>query len=503
MICVLQFDAASVAVVARLLDEGRLPALAALAARGRRVELATPADHFAAGAFHSLYSGVELGDHGLFYPFQWDAAAQRARYMRAFEAPPAIWELLARAGRRTLAIDPYESRPPRDWRGTFVCGWGFTDRVVLPRWSLPRGAARALAARHGRGPHATEIFGRPTARELLALRSKLVAAPGRVADAAIDLVGRERYDLVWLTFSAAHLAGHQFWDLSQLAEAPERRERELLERALADVYEAVDTAFGRVLAALPGDTDVVVVSAVGMDVNSSRADLLPGMLAAVLAGGPLPADGGGAGAIWRLRGAVPPRARGAVARALPDRVALELTARLELRGVDWSQTQAFAHPADNQGYVRLNLRGRERDGIVEPAAAEELLERIASGLRTFRDPDGELCVAAVERVSAHHPGARCDRLPDLVVSWSERPATALAGVSSPDFGEVRRRGAGSGRSGNHTPGDAWAVVAPGRSAPLAGSSPPRLVDVAATVAAACGVEARELPGEPLLGSRRA
>ena len=496
MICVLQFDAASVAVVDRMLGAGRLPALAGLIARGRRLTLATPADHFAAGAFHTLYSGVELGDHGLFYPFQWDAQAQRARYMTAFEAPPAIWERLARAGKRTLAIDPYESRPPRDWRGAYVCGWQFADRVVLPRWSLPRRLERDLAVRHGRGPQATEIFGRPTARELLALRSKLVAAPARVADAAVDLLGRERYDLAWLTFSAAHLAGHQFWDLSQLAAEPAGHDRELLASALEAVYEAVDAAFARVLAALPGDADVVVASAVGMDVNTSRADLLPGMLAAVLAGRPLPA--GESGAIWRLRGAVPPRARGAIARALPDRVALELTARLELRGVDWSSTRAFAHPADNQGYVRLNLRGRERDGIVDPGEADELLHRIAAGLRTFRDPDGEPAVAGVDRVGEHHPGARADRLPDLVVSWSDRPATTLPGVTSADFGEVIRRGAGSGRSGNHTPGDAWAVVAPGGCAPRSGSTPPRLADVASTIAAACGVEGDGLAGEPLL-----
>src|SRR5688572_31652809 len=235
MICVLQFDAASVAVVDRMLAAGRLPVLAGLIERGRRTALDTPADHFAAGAFHTLYSGVEIADHGLFYPFQWDAAAQRARYMTAFPAPPAVWERLARAGLRTLAIDPYESRPPRAWLGTYVCGWQFADRVVLPRWSLPRGADRDLARRHGRGPHATEIFGRPTVRELLALREKLIAAPARVADAAVDLLGRERYDLVWLTFSAAHLAGHQFWDLSQLASEPSSQERLSLAGALADV----------------------------------------------------------------------------------------------------------------------------------------------------------------------------------------------------------------------------------------------------------------------------
>jgi predicted AlkP superfamily phosphohydrolase/phosphomutase len=500
VICVLQFDAASVAVVDRMLAAGRLPVLAGLIERGRRVALDTPANHFAAGAFHTLYSGIELADHGLFYPFQWDATAQRARYMTAFPAPPAIWERLAHAGLRTLAIDPYESRPPREWKGTYVCGWGFRDRVVLPRWSLPAAAGASLAKRHGAGPHATEIFGRPTVRDLLALRAKLVAAPERVATAAIELLQRDpSYDLAWLTFSAAHLAGHQFWDLSQLVAEPSGRERELLGSALEDVYAAVDAAFGRVLAALPGDSDVLVASAVGMDVNSSRADLLPEMLAAVRHGGPLPADGGGAGAIWRLRAAIPTGARGAIARALPERLALELTARLELRGIGWSQTAAFCHPADNQGYIRLNLRGRERDGIVAPQDADALMSAIADGLATFRDPDGVPAVASVDRVRDHHAGRREDELPDLVVQWSERPATTFEGVHSPSFGDVLRRGTGSGRSGNHTPGDAWAVVVPGAHAPVsANGRSPRLADVAATVAAACGVQRDGLAGEPLL-----
>ena len=82
MICVLQFDAASVRVLERMLAAGRLPNLAALRERGRHMTLETPAVDFAAGAFHTLYSGVELGDHGLFYPFQFAPGSS------AFATPP-------------------------------------------------------------------------------------------------------------------------------------------------------------------------------------------------------------------------------------------------------------------------------------------------------------------------------------------------------------------------------------------------------------------------------
>ncbi|HEX6116626.1 MAG TPA: alkaline phosphatase family protein [Solirubrobacterales bacterium] len=496
MIAVLTFDSASVALLDTMIESGRLPNLSSLAERGRRVELETPARDFAAGAFYTLYSGIDIGDHGLFYPFQWDARRQSVRQAGELEAPPAIWERLAIAGRRTLAIDPYECRPPRRHQGTFVSGWGFEERTVLPAWSRPEVARRALARDFGKPPRATEVFGRPRSSQLIALRSRLLDAPGRVADAAVHLLSQEQFDLAWLTFSAAHLAGHQFWDLSQLAEPWTNGDRRIvLERTLTDVYGRVDEAIGRVLRALPRDADVIVCSAVGMDVNTSRADLLPGMLAAVLSGGPLDEPS----AVWRLRAALPPGLRGAVAQALPRRLALELTARLELSGVDRRGARAFAHPADNQGYIRFNLRGRERDGVVDPADAGALAEEIVAGLESFTDPDGRAAVAAIERTADRYAGEHAYRLPDLVVHWSERPATTLELVRSDRFGAVRRQGAGSGRSGNHTPDGAWAIVAPGRSALREPTRPPRLADVATSVAAICGAPRDGLGGEPLLG----
>jgi predicted AlkP superfamily phosphohydrolase/phosphomutase len=498
LICVLQFDAASVAVLERMLASGRLPNLEELTARGRRLELDTPAADFAAGAFYTLYSGVELADHGIFYPFQWSANEQRARYATAFPAPPAVWERLADAGLRTLAIDPYESRPPEHANGVFVCGWGFTDRVVLPRWSFPPGEGRRWRRRFGGGPQATEIFGTPRVADLQRLRERLLAAPGRIARLARKLLARESFDLAWLTFSAAHLGGHAFWDLSQLDPAElDAESRAALGSALEDIYAEVDRAFGEVLAELPAGCEVIVTSAVGMDVNTSRADLLPEMLAAVLSGGPLPERDSG-GAIWKLRAAVPAGARRRIADAIPRPLALDLTARLELRGHDWSQTRAFAHPADNQGYIRFNQQGRELHGIVPLAETIGLAEEIEAGLRSFHDPDGAPAVAAVEHVGDSYRGREQDRLPDLVVRWAERPATGLTHVSSKHFGTVRRHGGGSGRSGNHTPGGAWAVLAPGAGRLREPSRPARLVDVAATVCAVTGAPASELPGEPLI-----
>jgi predicted AlkP superfamily phosphohydrolase/phosphomutase len=499
VLAILQFDAASVAVLTRLLEEERLPALARLRERGIWHDLDAPATQFAAGAQHTLYSGVAVEDHGLFYPFQWSPVEQRVRYMRAFEAPQPVWERLGDRA-RTLAVDPYESRPPAEPpAGTLVCGWQLHDRVVLQRWSSPPDAHARLERLFGAPAPVDEVFGRHHADEMLGLRRRLLAAPARVADAATVLLREHDFDLAWLTFCAAHVAGHQFWDLSQIdANGLDHTAARTLESTLDDTYVAIDAAIDRILARLPPDGDVVVTSPVGMDANSSRADLLPEMLRAIL--DPETADRrAGTGTIWKLRALLPVGLRAEVARVLPERMALELTARLETRGFDWSTTRAFAHPAENQGYVRLNLRGRERDGIVAPEEADALLDEIARGLQTFHDLDGQAAVASVTKV-AHSFGAgrRADLLPDLVVRWTDRHATSVEGVRSERFGVVRRHGVGSGRSGNHTEGDAWALVVPGRSRHADVRRPPRLEDVAATAVALGGGDPSDMVGDPLL-----
>jgi predicted AlkP superfamily phosphohydrolase/phosphomutase len=497
MIAVIQFDAASASLLKRLEGQGRLPNLQALRRQGTKLELETPAAHFPASAYQDLYRGVEVGGHGLYYPFQWVPGDQRVRLAGQLKAPAPIWDRLGQAGRRTLAIDPYECHRPATASGELYSGWGMRERVVLERWAVPGGGDRGPRRRHGRPPDVTEVFGAQTEREKRRLRERFRRAPARVADLAAERLREGEFDLAWIVFAAPHLAGHRLWG----------------DPALAEVYEEVDAQLGRVLDALPDDCDVIACSVLGMDVNTSRADLLPGMLAAVLAG-PKPSRGSfrtddvqkeprnavdsDSGGMWRLRALVSGRARAAVAAAMPDRLALELTARLELRGVDWSSTRAFAHPADNQGYISLNRTGREHDGIVGEAEATELIAQIREGLLDFRDPDDEPAVVAVEEVSERWPGPATERLPDLVVRWRPTSAVDLDALHSPRFGEVRRQGAGTGRTGNHTDGDAWAILAPRTSRLRTLSRPPRITDIPATVAAIADAPLEGLSGEPLL-----
>ena len=88
-----------------------------------------------------------------------------------------------------------------------------------------------------------------------------------------------------------------------------------------------------------------------------------------------------------------------------------------LLNVDWSQTRAYGLGFNG---LYINQSGRERDGIVAPAQAAELIEEIAAALRSVIDPATEK--PAVSRTYASKQYFRdrghLDVGPDLIVGYA-------------------------------------------------------------------------------------
>ncbi len=104
---------------------------------------------------------------------------------------------------------------------------------------------------------------------------------------------------------------------------------------------------------------------------------------------------------WRQRA----KARGKLCRRLPGGMQENLLASQLLRGTDWSQTRAFAIPSLYTGFIRVNLRGREPQGIVSSGQKyRRLLDDLENDLRQLQDPvDGQPAVRRGEdRADRHH-----------------------------------------------------------------------------------------------------
>jgi predicted AlkP superfamily phosphohydrolase/phosphomutase len=86
-------------------------------------------------------------------------------------------------------------------------------------------------------------------------------------------------------------------------------------------------------------------------------------------------------------------------------------------GVDWSRTRAYGLGLNG---LYLNLRGREREGVVEPGApAEALLREIRQKLLEVRDPkDNAPVITRIDLASEAYQGPYAHTGPDALVGYN-------------------------------------------------------------------------------------
>jgi predicted AlkP superfamily phosphohydrolase/phosphomutase len=160
----------------------------------------------------------------------------------------------------------------------------------------------------------------------------------------------------------------------------------------------------------------------------------------------------------------------------------------------WPRMAAFALPSFLDGRIRINLRGRERDGIVDLSHYEETCRALEAILAECRDPrTGEPAVASIERASAANPLTLASSDADLVVVWRD-VAAALEHPRLGLIGPVPLR-----RTGGHTGNGVAYLAAPGLEPGDRGVR--SSADVTPTIVQLLGVEpTTRLAGKSLLSA---
>ncbi|HZP73581.1 MAG TPA: alkaline phosphatase family protein [Gaiellaceae bacterium] len=497
-----------------LLDEGMsagwLPNLARFFAAGASLRLA-PVDEYLPGtAWPSLNTGVPFTGHRMQLDRRLAPRSYRVVDVRAgeSEAPP-FWRYVSDHGLRSTVANLYSAPLVEGLNGTQLQGWAtidpYTSKFGLALVDPPQIQDR-LERAAGRPATLYEVRAPESVGDVRRYRD------GRIADirtrtSAHALLMRETdWALYVVSYPEAHQAGHLLWHVHDPEhpdhdpEAPED-----VRDAVRALYRELDTAVGKLLELCPKDATVLLLSPHGMGANRLVGDPAPEVLRRANwlvsdreSGRPALKARLRSRAWQEARRVVPERIRLAMRRRLADR---EWVGELALQGIAWEETRAFAVPPDAGSYVRLNVRGREPAGIVEPgidyARATDELARLFGDLRL--GPDGEPAVDRVLR--AAELGGRpdgSDGTPDVLVVWSktarvERVHSDLIGTV-----EVPRT---DGRTGQHRPLGFVAGVGPGIAAAgsaIVGTDQATLLDVAPTALALLGVpQPSALPGSPI------
>ena len=480
----------------RLIAEGLMPALGALSEISARFWLDHGPGLRTGLAGEHVATGLSPEAAGRWAAVRFDPEAYSVR-----QEGTALTPFTNGLGSRAVVFDaPYFdlARAPRT-RG--IVAWGAHDPGVACS-ANPAGLLQEVGARFGAYPADEWIYGAPwnsaaAAKQMGDHLSKGVRARARIA----RWLYRERlpdWELALLTVSEAHSALEGLWHgidpthpLHQCPSAAAAAE------GIRSVYAAIDELIGELRTAFP-DAATVVFSMHGMGPNRSDAAsmlLLSELLyrrafgsayfhreiatSLALQGQAVMADSESWGS-WIAAGFPPdlPAPREPFWRSVPRTVLPAAAKRFVRHTWDrmpaasrsvlrvpldwmpavryqqfWHQMPAFALPSFYDGRVRINLRGRERSGIIDSAGYGKFRDELVTTLRECRDIlTGETIVEDVEYPAAADPTKIGNTEADFVILWRGAPM-GLVHWKHGRVGPIPYR-----RTGGHTGGAGFAFV---------------------------------------------
>jgi predicted AlkP superfamily phosphohydrolase/phosphomutase len=485
-VLVLALDMGDGELIRRWSGQGHLPHFRSLISSGTWVDLESTARVLHTSTWPTFATGVQPGKHGVYFPYQPKPGCQLAQHVQADQyGAHTFWHLSEQQGGRCVVYDVPETFPEADFRGKAIFDWGTWAWYGTP-CAQPAALLKELKSRFGRYPlgfEAKRLGARiPDAKVMAA---GLLRSVEYKRSTAHWLLQREPWNLAVVGFCESHPAGHYLWpaDVDDINSAVDEEMAPLLR-----FYVALDRALGALADPFMSDTALLVVSGDGVCANRCAWYLLPAVLERLGYTCPIVVEGNGRGAprslVGRAKGLLSPHARRRIANFLPWWLRDRLGAHEQAANIDWSKTRAFTLPTDLEGCIRINLRGREPYGIVEPGRQyEELCEEIRARLLELTNPnDGMPAVRHVWIRNEVFPGDRQEQLPDLIVTWNNK--MSFKSIASPRFGSVEGENADL-RPGTHSPYGFLLAAGAGVPSRLRGSG--SLVDVAPTVMKVLGL----------------
>jgi len=190
--------------------------------------------------------------------------------------------------------------------------------------------------------------------------------------------------LFFFYFSSLDLNAHMMWRLTDPAHpAYDAALAALYGSSLEEFYQQLDQVLGEVMGRIDNDTTLLVLSDHGFAPYRRSFNLNT----------------------WLLNNGYIALQSGSV----PD-------ANEPFTEVDWSRTRAYGLGLNS---LYVNLRGREREGIVETAQADALLREIRQKLTEIRDPkDNSQVITRVDLASEAYQGPYARTGPDALVGYN-------------------------------------------------------------------------------------
>lgn len=380
----------------------------------------------------TFYTGSQPGYHGIYQHLLWDPKRMGLKRIDAsWCRREPFWKTLDAQGIKSIVLDvPYCFSNELD-HSVEITDWG-THGQTLPL-AASRPDVLEFTKKFGRSPIGREAPIRKGPKELERIRSVLIDSACRKADFVLSLMGEYEWDLCMPVFGETHRAGHIFY--SEQDEPGSNN----VQSPLLDVYTAIDDAIGRLVDAVDeNETSVMIFSVHGMMRDNNQSGLVNRVIEMLnerfleehyhvnpaVKGTKVSRDKKQKGIVSKLREHVPDSLQLAAAKASPDFFRSWVVEQEIIGGMDWAHMPAFALRTDIRSEIRLNLKGREEKGLLEPGTEihEAYIKWMRDVFLSLVDVDrSHKLVKEVVSIRDTFPGEHSEMLPDYVVMWERVP----------------------------------------------------------------------------------
>ncbi len=502
---VIGVDGGETALFEQWMHTGDMPNLKALRDRGLWGRTKNPDGLEAGAVWPTFHTGLKPG-HQPQYDGQrhFDSKIYQDRWYELDEVEPSLWRHLSNQGKRVLVIDaPYVRLDP-NVNGAMILDWGghvAANGTTMQFQTHPAELADEILNVVGPDPTGgvvCDVRKKESVEDWKAFISDYMDRIPKKAKMTVHMLKKGNWDYAETVFTDLHSTGHHLWHINDpMHPKYDPKLEKALGEPLRDLYRAFDKALGEILAVVDERTDVMFYTSHGMGPQYTASGLLDRILDHIEHNKRSENKRPVKARITEVWHKVPGDVR-AMLRPLrkPFKGSLAVKAFLTNR----AERKFFEVYANNAtGGVRINLKGREAQGIVPKEDYRMHLETIAKALMTFTNVDtGEPLVKEIIFTQDRYDGAHVDRLPDLLVSWNRN--AAIKTVESPEYGTFHYD-FHNYRTGDHTPFGMF--IATGASIPArALNGDTDATDFAPTIWSRLGAEPGPTDGQPIPGMDR-
>jgi len=292
---------------------------------------------------------------------------------------PAVWDVVGREGYKVGMIGVPQTYPPKPVNGFMVTDWLAPDTNA--EYTFPDYIKDDVKQAVGEYILDVEKFRTENKDELLEEIYHMTEKRFDLVQAFLESQPWDFFMFVEIGLDRIHHGFWKYYDKTHRKYAPDNK----YENAILDYHKYLDKRIGEILDSLDDDTVVLVVSDHGAKKMEGAININD----------------------WLIK-------EGLMTLKSPP----EGLVKVEKADVDWSKTVAWGL-GGYYGRLFMNVKGREKQGVIEPEDYEKVRNEIIEKLAAITDEKGKNIGTVAHKPQDVYSGPNIDQAPDLIVFFGD------------------------------------------------------------------------------------